>query len=346
MRQIIYTLIVVLALFPFTAAAKHVINLTEVRKPSGIYVDKNNKHLYVVEFPSIYIYSLKDYGLVHTFGKKGEGPGEFLRYARVHFLADTILIQSGLKFSYYSKDWKYLKEQKTPMTFDRGVKPFGDRLVASYTVPNLDKQEQIDQTVNLHDWDCKMLKEIYRQRYYFKIGIKVNAIYLPEVDRRSGVRFFVQQDKIFVEADDGETGTIYVYDREGKKLYDIHHQFEKLKVTAEHKKAVEDWYKLKRRRLLMLVERRGWLYYPDYFPAVRYLNIVDSKIYAIPYKKKEGKLQLFIFDLKGKLLEQMDAPIVEETPFSFYPNTIAAGKLYQLVDDMEEEWELHIHELK
>lgn len=70
------------------------------------------------------------------------------------------------------------------------------------------------------------------------------------------------------------------------------------------------------------------------------------RFFAIPYMKKQGKNQLFIFDLKGKPLKQMDMPEVEETLFSFYPFAIQDGKLYRLVENQDEEWELHVTEIE
>ncbi|UCH97773.1 MAG: hypothetical protein JSV88_13220, partial [Candidatus Aminicenantes bacterium] len=176
-------------------------------------------------------------------------------------------------------------------------------------------------------------------------GKPINGIYLAEMGRRLGIRFSVCDNKIFIEGEDGENGNIYVYDNNGQQIDTLHLEFEKLKVTQEHKQAVEDYYVLKRSRLLAIVKARGWLYWPDFFPAVHYQMVVDNKIYVIPYKKKQGKNQLFIFNLKGELLKQVDVPIVEETIFSFYPNTIKNGKLYQLLENENEEWELYVHEI-
>lgn len=160
-----------------------------------------------------------------------------------------------------------------------------------------------------------------------------------------GIRFSVWDNKIFFEGEDGENGNIYVYDFNGQQIDTLHLEFEKLKVTKEHKQAVEDYYKLRRSRLLAIAKARRLLYWPDFFPAVHYQRIVDKKIYVIPYKKKQGKSQLFIFNLKGELLKQVDFPVVEETMFSFYPNTIKNGKLYQLLENQDEDWELHVHEI-
>ncbi len=45
----------------------------QLKKPSGFYI--NSDHLYIIEFPLIYVYSLKDYHLIKKFGRQGEGPG-------------------------------------------------------------------------------------------------------------------------------------------------------------------------------------------------------------------------------------------------------------------------------
>jgi hypothetical protein len=61
--------------FPASTDAGKVVPLTQSGKPNSITVDKN--HVYITDQGSIAIYSLKDGKLKKTFGKKGEGPGEF-----------------------------------------------------------------------------------------------------------------------------------------------------------------------------------------------------------------------------------------------------------------------------
>ncbi len=324
--------------------SERVVALDEVKAPSALYL--HGDHFYIVEFPLVYDYSLKDFRLTRKFGKEGEGPGEFLLFARLHFQPDYYIIHSQTRFSYYDRDWKYLKDEKVPIDFDRGVQLMGDRLVVSHTVPGKNDLDQTDLVVDIYDSKFKKVKEVYRQKYYFQVGKPVNGIYLPEVGRRHGLRFSIWDNKIYIEGEDGETGNIYVYDNQGRKIDTLHLEFEKVKVTAEHKKAVEEYYNLKRRRLFMIVKSRGWLYWPEYFPAVRYIGLGDNRIFVIPYRKKQGKNQLYIFDLKGKLLKQVDMPEVEETIFSFYPFAIKDGKFYRLVENQDEEWELHVNEIE
>ncbi len=289
-------------------------------RPAGFYM--NNGYLFIVQFPHIYMHSLKDFRLIKRVGKKGEGPQEFLRYARLYFQPDTIIVHSENRFSYFTKDLKYIKEERVPVQFSRGVSLMGDQLVVSHTVPGKNKNEETDLTVNIYDWSFKKVKEIYRQKYYFQMNRDINAIYLPEVDRRSGIRFAVRGDRIFIEGEDGETGNIYVFNKKGEKIYTIKHEFEKLEVTDEHIQAVVAWHKLKKRRLYDILKRRNQLYTPDYFAAIRFMGVTDDKIYIIPYKKKAGKNRFFIFDLEGKLLKEVDAPIEEKSLFSFFPAAI------------------------
>jgi hypothetical protein len=196
---------ITIPLFPGKVAV-----FNQLGNPSALEV--NNDHLYIIEFPLIYVYSLKDYHLIKKFGRQGEGPGEFIQYARLHFLDETIIVQSQTRFLYFTKDWKYIKDRKTPITFDRGAKQMGEQWVVSHIVPGKEDLNQTDLTVNIYDSNINKIKEVYRQKYYFQVGKPINGIYLAEVDRRMGIRFSVCDNKIFIEGEDDEDGNIYVYD--------------------------------------------------------------------------------------------------------------------------------------
>ena len=55
--------------------AKRVTIFKELLKPNRIYLDQDR--IYITERTKVFVYSLKDYKLINTFGKQGEGPGEF-----------------------------------------------------------------------------------------------------------------------------------------------------------------------------------------------------------------------------------------------------------------------------
>jgi hypothetical protein len=85
------------------------------------------------------------------------------------------------------------------------------------------------------------------------------------------------------------------------------------------------------------------LEFPDYFPPISSFFIDNNKVYAGTYNLQGDTLEFYIFSLKGKLLKK------QFVTFSFiegslqpYPLTMKNGKLYQLIENEEEEWELHV----
>jgi len=104
-RSILFILMVCLASIVFAGNA---VILKDHISPGEILLDDN--HLYIVESPAISIYSLKDFKLLKTFGKKGEGPQEFKGGITVDVQGDHILVNSLKRVSFFSKDGKYINE--------------------------------------------------------------------------------------------------------------------------------------------------------------------------------------------------------------------------------------------
>ena len=338
MKKIVWMVVLILLVLVVKGEAGVV--LGEIVNPSRVYVDGGE--LFVVDFPKVYIYSLADFSLKGSFGKEGEGPGEMRGFARLMFDGGEVIVEHHMRFSYFSRDGKFLRERKIPVSFNRGVRKMGDKWVVSHTDQRKDKPDLTDLTVNIYNDKFERELEIYRLPYYFQLNKPINAIYLPEADRRSGIRFFVHGDEIFVEGEEGETGSIYVFDRNGKKLRTLAHKYQRLEVTEAHVAAVVEHHRLKKRRLYDILKQRGQILIPDLFPAIQYMTAADGGIYTIPYKKEGGSYQLLRFDSKGKLISKKPVPIAAETLFSFYPFTLHKEKIFQLVENSEEEWELRI----
>lgn len=345
MRKISFNtvLLILILVFCVTLAAERVTTLEGLAYPQNIYVHENQ--VFVIDFPQVYVYDAGDYHLVKQFGRRGEGPGEFLRFARLHFRPKFIIVQSENKLAYFSKDFKFVKEQKVPISFSRGMHILDDVFVVAHSANGVDDPRQLDQTINVYDRECKKIKEIFRQKYYFQITKDINMIYLPEVQRRTGIRCFVHNRKVFFEGEDGETGNIHVLDFQGNKLYTISHRFPKIEVTDQHVKEVEDFFKMKRRRILDILKQRKQLFTPDTFPMIHYSGLHDGKIYTIPYKREKGKSPVAVFQPDGKLIRKTTVSLVKEDRFSFYPFTIKNNKVYQLVENEDDEWDLNIYSL-
>jgi len=170
---------------------------------------------------------------------------------------------------------------------------------------------------------------------------------------------WVCDDKIFV--DESPKGFfIEVFDSEGNKLYHIEKSYQKFKVTEEHQKDILERFKSDR-----LVKIQGWerikrsyqkFHYPEYFPAIQNLVVVDKKIYVQNLKKKHDSKEeeFIIMDLKGNTLKILSLPVTQKPHLYFRMTglgpkffTIAHDKCYYLVENEdEEEWELHVTDIK
>ena len=76
--------------------------------------------------------------------------------------------------------------------------------------------------------------------------------------------------------------------------------------------------------------------------------MVDGKLYVNGYLNADGMTQFAMYDMKWNLVKGgILLRLPEANARDLYPYTIKDDKLYQLVDnDDEEVWELHIHDLK
>lgn len=319
--------------------------LPDLGNPEKIFIHGNR--LYITEFPTVYVYSLPDFTLIKKFGRSGEGPQEFRRQIHLTVQPGYILVQSIGRVSLFTRDGDFTEEFKSPYAFRVG-KAFGDRLVLGKGI--LEKETKTFYlTVNICRRDFSQLKEIYRIKHFFQDGKPMNALYLGRgsLGRRMSPLFYPYGDRIFIEADHGETGTIDVFNGNGKKLFSITHDYEKVEFTKEHKKEVVDFFIRIRGVVYRILNERKLISFPDYFPAIRIFHIADDKIYVVPYKKKEGKSEMHVFSTGGNFLEKVLVDLAEENILEFYPYAVSKGKIYQLIENPDTEtWELVIKQIR
>ena len=110
MKKLFFTAIIVFILISAMVTGEVVTSFPDLLKPTGLVIDEDN--LYITEDITVYIFSMKDFKLIKKFGKKGEGPREFNRFAAITPLKDKLLINSMSKISYYTKDGEYINEIK------------------------------------------------------------------------------------------------------------------------------------------------------------------------------------------------------------------------------------------
>jgi glutaredoxin-related protein len=298
-------------------------------RPNTLAVD--NDQLYVTDFPTVYIFSLENFTLRKKFGKKGEGPREFLSWIPAIQVKDNhIIVNSVGKISYFSRNGEFIREVKAKL--GRNFKPLGDKFV-SYGYLSDNKVQY--QTVNIYDSGLNKIKEIFREKFWNQFWEGKNM----DVVNVKGFIFRIQDEKIIVNTEDG---TLNIYDAEGNKVRTISHKYEKRAITAEDKEKYFEYYKVHPQYKTYYDIIKPRITFPSYFPPIRLFDAADSKIYVMTYREKDGKREFYIFDMEGKLLKHRYLPLKDLDVENPYPYTFKDGKLYQLMENDDEAWELHV----
>ncbi|NIM11438.1 MAG: hypothetical protein GTO45_36855 [Candidatus Aminicenantes bacterium] len=336
-------LLSVVASIPVFAA---VIELPEIINPGSITVD--NDHIYITDFPSVYIYSLKDYHLIKKFGRRGEGPGEWLRYALLSRHENYLVIGDQNKMLFFSTTGDYIKEIKAKSIIYWGGRPAANGFIAESRTTEKDFQYI---TICLYDQNLRKTKEIYRNAFFWqykKSSEKCDAI---EV---GGIQFQTYNDYILFRKN--RDFTIDVLDKSGEKLYTIQHPYSRLTFPDSIKKQYHQYFQTAQpwKRLYPRMEKE--IHFPSHLPAIQNFVAADNKIYVLTYETRENQSKFIILDLKGKKLNEVWLPLRQSDQWfqhsltqwvrrrcSHPTYTIKNNFFYHLEENEDtEQWELQV----
>lgn len=323
----------VLVLLLLTASLMYAVEigpLAELNRPEMMRVDKDQ--IYITEGASIFIYSL-DGKLLKKFGKKGEGPMEFMVNPmagglQICVLPDALMAVSIGKVSFFKRNGEFIRVVKAP----RGVasyRPLGDRFAGlGFAMDN----GVIMAVINIYDQKLEQVKELDRRKNPYQQGQKMNPFLTPPLP-------YTWKDTLVV---DTRTGPILVFNREGEKTAVIDHPFKPFKLTDDHKKGVMDFYRTDPRIKNNFERIKNLIEFPPAFPNIQETTVANGKIYAQTFRRKENKAEFFIFDVSGKLLKHIYLPLVDLNLMKPAPYHIYNDVLHQAVEDMENNrWVLH-----
>ncbi len=323
----------------FIAAGTAEILLPDLVNPDSILIHKDT--LLITDAESVYLYNLIDFSLRKKFGKKGEGPGEFKFWSggvvklHVHMLEDKIVINSMNRVTFFKSDGEYLKEKNNRSGFN--FVSMGDGF-AGYTVVN--KNKILFLAINLYDKNFNLIKEIFRKEYYVQPAKNFNLIRTGFGNKRRA-HYQVYKDKLYVEGEN----KLHVFDSAGREILVISPEFRRLSVEKEHSQTIlNDLNKLFPSSLMKkLIKDKG--YFPKYFP-LRVFLIADDLIWFPTYQQKDGKTLFVVIDLKGTIIRKGYYHFRNRSLLIPYPFAISKGKVYQLIDNSDEEWSLFVSKME
>jgi len=327
-------------LFCFTfcslVSAERVIELPDILRAEQLVICHNR--LYVADQVTMYIYSLDDFKLIKKFGKRGEGPKEFMQQISGVFEGkDFILISSQNKASFYTPDGEFIKEHKAKSGIFSGFyQVAGKNYVGVSAVTDVGVMYF---GIFLYDQNFKSIKEL--ARYKFVEKGKFNFLNMLRM-----ISFFTYKDKIYMA---GEKGfTINILDSNAKLLNTITRDYKPRKITAKDKEDIKELFKrgVPSEQWAVLKDR---IVFDETYPPVFFIQVADEIIYVSTWKKKDDLNELFLYKLDGSFVAQKFIKVLLRPGDAIrpYPITFYKGKIFQLIEDEDDEiWKLHITELK
>ena len=295
-----------------------------------------NGRIFVIEGPTVSIYSLGDYHLIKKFGTMGEGPREFRvdspdNVLRIDILPGYIVVNSIRKVSYYTLDGEFVKEKAAPFNA-KYFQPLGENYVGELKILEGDITYKI---FNLFNPVFEKIKEVSRQKHIVQKA-KNKFVVGKEVTKCQ-----VFNDKIFISGKEGFAFDIY--DKNGNLFRTFKQPYEKRKLTNEDQKEIHELLK-KEYGMDNYEIFKSWIEFAPDFPVIGDFLSDGQYVYVSTNKEKEGKMELFMFDAEGKFLKNIFLPVAKKDPFRPFPYDFYKGKLYQLIENQETEmWQLHIN---
>jgi hypothetical protein len=331
-------LILLLLLVTFVLAGK-IVPMPDIIKADIIKVDGHD--LVIAEGAAISIYSLKDFKLIKKFGKEGEGPQEFKTFMgfglTVDIYPESILVNSIDKISYFTRKGEFIKEKKIPA--GTSVTSFQGKFVGNAI--QFDQKTGPKMAFNLYNSNGEKIKEICSHPLPILKG--KGTVTLLDLISQIPPRYQTSADRIFIGGK--QQLEIDIYDSEGNFVKSIKRDYEKQELTGDDKKKFLEIYKIHPIYKNFWESLEKVIKVPDYFPDYKTFLVSNQRIYVQTFKKKDGKTGFLIFDLDGKYLKTTFLPLVYQDIMTPYLFTIDGGKLYQLAENEDEEWELRITEI-
>ncbi|MCP5048818.1 MAG: hypothetical protein GY940_16725 [bacterium] len=329
-KAIIFTVMLVM-LVPGLARGEMVAVLDEIMKPTDSMVVHDGK-LYLTEGSVVFLYSLSDYKLIKKFGRKGEGPEEFKSTPIILPRKDHLLLNSTGKLSYFTKDGEFIKERKVGAGLTFQLLPVKEGFIGlSFLV----EKNMVYRAISCYDNDLNKGKELYRVEFGERGGKR----------ELLGDTFVYQviNDCIFVV--NSSEFTFDVLDHSGNKIKTITRDHKRRPYTKDDDKEIHEILKLQLGPRYEAA-KNIYIFPKDHWPSILSLLSADEKLFVPTWNIKDNKIEFFIYDAEGNELSHKYIPFAFRNAFQPFPLAIDKGKLYQVIENEDEEWELHISKIE
>lgn len=315
--------------------------LKGLNNPTSFVIGR--RYLYVAEDTKISVYSRENHHLLSQFGKTGEGPGEFIDLSGMALGEDLLVISSSGKVSLFSETGNFIREFKSPPGDHDHFIPLKNGFIG---LERIARGNTFYLTANIYDSGLKKLKEIYRiedfrQSSPFRILFPSRELLYRRVN-----------NKILLAGKPGFA--VDIMDQKGTLLYSIRYQeFRRRKFTSADERVFR--MLLKKKFKVRYEIYKQYISFRDYYPEILDLFTDGNLIYALTWRNEGEKVEIFVYPFEPEasrrdriidlVPEVHRVKIAWQNALKPYPMVIKNQKVYQLIENPDEEWELRVFNL-
>ena len=356
MKKLIFFIFLIL-LFIVNLFCNRTAYLKGLMNPGSMIVDGDK--LFVVDGARVLTYTLKDFSLLSSFGKKGEGPGELTVLPfwsnKISLHKQNIFLEGLSKYMLVKKDGQLIQEMRKTRRFIK-ILPVGNNYIVK-TFPIRQPDKKFYEIIKVVNSQMEEIRELDRVNTTF---LNRGLNHFPVIP--DSISFCVYKEKIYIE-DSRKGFLIKVFDSNGNFLYKIEKEYPEIEVTRKIIKREMEHIKesFMQKRLSVTVPihigQEGWESFKKwakftstkYLPSIKDILVKENRIYLQTYQKKGDKEEYIILNLKGKLLKRVFLPRLRS--FALYDSFLlgAGVKFYDFLgnsffyleeDEVEETWKI------
>jgi len=256
-----------------------------------------------------------------TFGRAGQGPGEFQNPGVVRFTKDGTLYISenyGNKIMFFDENGVYLRQMVLPADiFDIWITPAGTYLGSKQSAPRYVGQGPVENTLALFDGRFQPILEFHKDSFSFPD----RSLSPPQAQAQITSEFLARPNPLAVMSEEGrvyfgrsDKYAIGVYTPEGRKLFTIARAIEP---APYGKKDIDFLLKEYEERMTSILRSESLtkeylrsIRFPKFKPFFRALvPMEEGRLAVVADIEDYTSIRLDLFDPGGRFLGRVEAAI-------------------------------------
>lgn len=310
--------------------------LPEINQPESMTLDGNRLLVVQPGDAMVFCYDIRNGSLLHSFCKKGEGPGEMRRTPHLTVLPQKYALYFRGKLAFYDKEGRYQDEQKMDPSWIRVIPVENNYLAVVHHFSSETHSSTLEFCL-VNDRRQKT-KTLYTGVWDVNTGtskgfssFKMLGHYLDVVVWNSNIYIADSSKGLFILVFNGQTG---------EKMHEIRKDLNPVRISREYRSELIAEFKIEEAEVWPMV--KNVYSFPDFFPAIRSMLVSPDGIVLTGFNTQNKRHELLFLsdmgrDIRSAFLSLPSWRILPKFGRRVDLFAISHRTLYQLQEDPDSE---------